>query len=308
MATKIWFPNPPILTPEFLALVLLFFGSRVLLESPRRMTFSTRTNARAGMLNLLLASDANGITRPVRTLAQPPIQLSRVRYDDPRQPEMAVLTLLTLGGVLSGDRNTLAVELAENACARVVMAAATQVLSMPEGHAEQSLTLHLGPGSQLFWPAEPTILFANADYCQQTRVILGAGARLALIDVLVPGRLARGEVHRFRRYQATFEVFDPAGRLLVAERSRLEPGRQLLSAPGLLDPHAVVGSLYILGDTIDAERLAATISEANSVDLGATVLPNRAGLLVRAIGPAASAVRSRLSALMDELGPHSSRV
>jgi urease accessory protein len=253
---------------------------------------------RAGRLDLLLARDATGITRPIRTLAQPPIQLSRVRYDAPYQPEMAILTLLTLGGVLSGDRNTLLVELAEHACATVVMAAATQVLSMPSGHAEQSLTLRLASGSQCFWLAEPTILFANADFCQNTRIVLVAGARLVLLDVLVPGRLARGEVHRFRRYQATLEAHDATGRLLFAERSLLEPGRHQLATPGMFDPHAVVGSLYILGDTIDAERLAATISAAADHDLGATVLPNTSGLLVRVIGTSASAVQTRLRAIL----------
>jgi len=253
---------------------------------------------RSGRLDLLLARDSSGRTRPIRTLAHPPIQISRVRYDHPHQPDMAILTLLTLGGILSGDRNTLSVELTEHASATVTMAAATQVLSMPSGHAEQSLTMHLASGSQLFWLAEPTLLFTNADFRQNTRIVLAAGAQLVLLDVLVPGRLARGEVHRFRRYQATFEAHDTDGRLLVAERIAIEPGRHQLSVPGMFDPHAVVGSLYILDDTIDAERLAATIGASGDRDLGATVLPNNCGLLVRAIGPAATAVQSRLRAIL----------
>ena len=89
---------------------------------------------------------------------QPPLQLSRARYDNPARPEQVSLTLIHLGGILSGDRYDLNVTLGAAASARITTAAATQVYRMPAGEATQALHLCLGPDSRLEWLPEPTIL------------------------------------------------------------------------------------------------------------------------------------------------------
>jgi urease accessory protein len=253
----------------------------------------------AGRLDLVL-DRIGGITRPRRSFAHPPIQLSRARYDQ-RRPEVAGFTLLHLGGVLAGDRSDLCVELGAGAAAHVRMAAATQVYRMPDGDAAHTLELRLGPGSRLDWLAEPVILFGGACFAQTTRITLAPGARLALLEVLAPGRLARGELHQFKRYAGRLEIYDSAGRCLAAERALLEPQRRNLAAPGLLAQAPVLGSLYMLGDTIDAERGIAQVDRAQHALIGATALPNDAGLLVRTLGDAASPVHARLLEIWGSL-------
>ena len=246
-----------------------------------------------GRLDLLLER-AGEVTRPRRCLARPPIQLSRVRYDDPQQPGMAAFTLLHLGGVLAGDRAHLRVELGPGAAARVRMAAATQVYRMPAGDAAHTIELSVGAGARLDWLAEPLILFGGARFAQTTRITLDRGARLALLDVLVPGRLARGERDAFERFESCLEVYNSAGGCLAAERALLEPRLWRLDQPGLRGDTPVVGSLYLLGDALDAERAAAEIHPAGESVTGVTALPNDCGLLVRALGDTPSAVRARL--------------
>jgi urease accessory protein len=254
----------------------------------------------SGRLELEL-DQVDGVTRPRRALAQPPLQLSRVRYDDPHAPDSAVFTLLHLGGVLAGDRVAMYVELDAGARAQVHMAAATQVYQMPSGDAAHTIDLRLGPGSRLAWLAQPLILFGGARFSQSTSVTLAPGARLALIDVLVPGRLARGERDKFEHYAARLEVCDSAGRCLLAERALIEPRRHTTATPGQLGDTPVVGSLYLLGDTVDAERLATALHDERDPLLGATTLPNGAGLLVRTLGSAPSAVHARLINLWRRL-------
>jgi urease accessory protein len=248
----------------------------------------------AGRLDLLLAHDGV-ITRARRAFASPPLQLSRLRYDDPADPGAAVLTLLHLGGVLAGDRVQMRVEVGPGAAAQIPMAAATQVLRMPEGDAAHTLEIVLAERSRLAWLAQPLILFAGARFSQSTHITLAAGAQLALLDVLAPGRLARGERWQFARYESRLEVCDPGGRLLVAERAVIEPAR---SIPFVPDHAPVAGSLYLLGDTVDAERLASELHAAAPPGMGATVLPNGAGLLVRALGPTPSEVHRALSRII----------
>lgn len=246
-----------------------------------------------GRIELVLGL-RDGVTRPLRCLAAPPLQLSRARYDDPRRPTRAAFTALQLGGVLAGDRYSVTVTAEAGAEARVVGGAATQVLQMAEGEAAQELTLRACAGSKLLWLPEPLILFGGATYTQRTRVELGPGALVALLDVLAPGRLARGERFRFRRYEAQVEICDPDGKLLAAERALIAPERRDPAAPGLFGALPVLGSLYLLGRTFDAEGLAAELQP----DLGATggvgALPNGAGVLVRIAGATPSAVRAAL--------------
>lgn len=246
-----------------------------------------------GVLDLLLER-VGGRTRPVRSLAAPPLQLSRARYDNPDRPEDLALTLVHLGGVLQGDCYTLRVELGPRAGAAVTSAAATQVYRMPEGQASQELLLRLGPGSRLDWLPEPLILFGGARFRQTTRVELAPGARLALLDVLAPGRLARGERFAFERYEARLEICAADGRLLAAERALLEPGRHSPAAAGLLDAGPVLGSLFLLGGQPDPERAAAQLHARECPRLGAAVLPGGCGLLVRLLGDSPSAVRREL--------------
>ena len=234
------------------------------------------------------------MTRPVCALACPPIQLSRVRYDVQGAPDTACFTLLHLGGVLADDRVDLRVALGPGTAAQIVFAAATQVYQMPHGNARHNVHLDLAPESRLRWLAEPLILFGGADFTQRTTVTLGDGAALALLDVLVPGRLARGEQFQFRRYVTQIEVRDGAGRLLVAERAVLEPERSMFNVPGMFGATPVVGSLFLLDQALDAEACVAHINQGADERIGATVLPNNCGVLARALGTSASEVKTKL--------------
>jgi urease accessory protein len=252
----------------------------------------------ASLLDLSFSRDATGRTYPRRALAEPPLQLSRVRYDVPQQADCAVHTLLMLGGILAGDRQALQIMLDEQSRARVVMAAATQVLSMPVGHAEQHIDIRLHAHSCLEWIAQPTILFAGAAFSQTSTIIMAQSARLAWLDILVPGRLARGEAHRYRSYRNRLEIYDDRHNLLVTEHSVLEPQLRPTATPGVLGNTPVVGSLYLLGNQEGATHLAQQIAHQEARYLGVSVLPNQAGILIRALGTSGSAVRERLITLL----------
>lgn len=251
------------------------------------------TDLGRGQIELALAL-RDGVTRPLRCLAAPPLQLSRARYDSPRHPGRAVFTALQLGGVLAGDHYSVCVTVEEGAEATIVGGAATQVLQMVTGEASQTLTLRAAAGARLLWLPEPLILFGGAAYSQQTRVELAPGALVVLLDVLTPGRLARGERFRFRRYETRVAIHDAGGRLLAAERASLEPARHTMAAPGLFGQLPVLGSLFLLGDRLDADGLAATLQGDLGASGGAGALPGGAGVVARLMGDSPSVVRATL--------------
>jgi urease accessory protein UreH len=117
--------------------------------------------------------------------------------------------------------------------------------------------------------------------------------------VFVPGRLAHGEQFQFVRFESQLEICDQAGACLSAERARIEPGRFAPAAAGLFGPTPVLGSLYLLGDSIDAEGLCSRAAPLCAG--GAAVLPNGCGVLIRMLGEGASELRGRLLAIWRAL-------
>jgi len=253
-----------------------------------------------GQLDLLFVQDGE-TTRLHRSLAVPPLQISRLRYDDPAHPGWANLTMLHLGGILAGDHNRIQVELRAGAEATISGAAATQVYAMPAGTATQETRLRLGVDSHLHWLPQPLILFADACFRQELRVDLAPGARLVLLDVVVPGRLARGEMFQFTRFESLLEIYDQAGTCLAAERARIEPRHAHPSVTGIFGATPVLGSLYLLGDSLPSEVLCARAAQLCGDNGGAAILPNNCGILIRTLGTSASSVRSLLIGLWYSL-------
>lgn len=248
--------------------------------------------AQSARLDLQLEFDGER-TRPQRALATPPLQISRARYDDPDAPGRLNLTLIHLGGVLAGDQYELSVSMAAGAEAVVAAAAATQIYTMPNGSARQRLFIKTAPGSALCWVPGPQVLFSGARYHQSTRVELTPGAFVMLREVLVPGRLARGECWHFDRYESSIEIVDQRGEFLAGENILVEPGRRSPAVPGVMASFAVQGSMWLLSDCLDAERAARLIS-ANEGMNSVAVLPAFSGIVVRVLSPGLSAAHQSL--------------
>jgi urease accessory protein len=182
----------------------------------------------------------------------------------------------------------------------VAGAAATQIYTMSSGSACQQTVIRAAPDSTLCWMPGPQILFAGARYCQSTRVELARGAFVMLSEVLVAGRLARGECWRFDRCENTVEIVDQRGELLAAEHTLIEPSRRSPALPGVMGSFAVLGSLWLLGDRFNAEHTAQVIS-AKGGSISAAVLPGRCGVGVRVLGAGLTAVRQALQRCYDSL-------
>lgn len=239
-------------------------------------------------------------TTPRRRLAVPPLQISRARYDDAADLQKAVLTMSQLGGILDGDRYDVRVQLEPAARARLVSAGATAVYPALTRGGEHCVRLSLASNSRLEWLPEPLILYAGARFRQQTRVELAPGARLVFCETFAPGRLARGELFAFERYESSFEVYAApleAGstpRLLLSERSDIAPATQPIWTLPPFVRQPVFGSLYILGNIEQPEELVQALQSTLPDQGGVTVLPNGAGVLVRIVGSIPARVKQQL--------------
>lgn len=221
---------------------------------------------RDGELRLTFAQ-RNGVTALTENYSRPPLQVMRAIED--AAGACCVYLLSPTGGVVQGDRYEIDIEVRQGAHALITTQSATKIYRMPHGCAEQHIRIEVGSGALLEFVPDAAILFADADFRQCIDITLHTGALAILHDVVMPGRLARGERLQFRRYASRLSVRDEAG-LLVYDSAEIEPARLDLDALGRLEGVPCWGSFYGLGDLdgrgIDAAAFCAKHQDMFSGD------------------------------------------
>ena len=152
---------------------------------------------------------------------------------------------------------------------------------------------------------DAAILFADADYHQRTEVTLEPGALALLYDIVMPGRLARGERLQVRRFANRTRVSDERG-LLVYDAAVIQPAALDMDALGRLEGYPCWGSATLVGDLaawgLDAVALVAETASALSHlpkrdGIGGASVLARNGLTVRVISQRLETIYDAFSAL-----------
>ena len=253
-----------------------------------------------GVLDLRFAATADG-TALVRDYATAPFHVSGTLGHDPHPRATTVFVQSSTGGVSQGDRREVTVAAEDDAVAVVTTGSATKVQSMTRNYAAESVRLEVGADAHLDYVPEPTILHADTRFCQDLSLDVAPGGTAVVGDVVVPGRLARGERFAFERYLSRVEATGPEG-LLFADATHLAPADADPSAPGVLGEFAVYGTLFVVAPDADTDALSddlhAAVTDADG-RAAATELPNSAGVVVRALGDRAADVESAVHTAWD---------
>ncbi|ELK50615.1 urease accessory protein UreD [Haloferax sp. BAB-2207] len=253
-----------------------------------------------GVLELTFERTSRG-TALVHDYATVPFHISGTLGHDPHPDAETVFVQSPTGGVAQGDRHDLTIAVEADAIAHVSTQSSTKVQTMERNYAGVDTTLSVAAGGHLDYVPEPTILHSDARYTQDLRLDVADGATAIVGDVVVSGRLARGERFEFDRYRSRLRATGPDG-LLFEDATHLAPDESDPSAPGLLGEHAVYGTLFVVAPGRDAVSLSDDLHEAvaaTDARAGATELPNDAGVAVRALGDCADTVRTACDAAWD---------
>jgi len=146
-----------------------------------------------------------------------------------------VYLLSPCGGVVGGDVYSMTVVVEAGARACLTTPSATKLYATSGAPAQQRLDITLQADAVLEYLPEQMIPFAQAVFHQQITVRLGAGACVMLMEIVAPGRVARGEAFAYGEYDTRVSIEKASGRALVRERTRLRPGWQQLDGPGLFE-------------------------------------------------------------------------
>lgn len=213
----------------------------------------------------------------------------------PEPGEPAALVLLTTsGGLTGGDRMEVQVQLDAGASVTVLAQAAEKIYRAADADAETRLEQVMVAEDQAWaeWLPQETILFQGARFHRSTEIRLSGGARLLAGDLLVFGRVARGEHWRHGALHDRWDLRRD-GRLVWTERQSLEGdiAGQIEAAAGF-GGAAVQGTILFAAPEARDETLLARLREAMAdpeVRTGATLLGET--LLVRLLSPQTRSAR-----------------
>jgi len=253
-----------------------------------------------GVLELRFAPTAGG-TKLVHDYATVPFHVSGTLGHDPHPDADTVFLQSPTGGIAQGDRHDVDIRVDGEAIAHVSTQSSEKVQSMNRNYAASDTTLSVGAGGHLDYVPEPTILHADSRLFRDLRLDLADGATAVLGDIVVPGRLARGERFDFERYLSRVRVSGPDG-LLFEDATHLAPGTEDPTAPGVLGDFTVYGTLFVVAPDADTAALSDDLHAAaadGEARAGASELPNGAGVGVRALGDRAELVQAALHAAWD---------
>ena len=234
-----------------------------------------------------------------------PLQVMRPHYLD--ETGTAYIYLLSPGGgVVGGDRYEVTITLENGARACVTTASATKIYDSAGRTARQSFDVFLQAGTVFEYLPEQIIPFAGSVFRQDMKVRLGHGALAVLAEIVAPGRLARGEAFSYDDYSSGLSVADSEGRLLLRDRTRLQPKNWIAgSGLGLLEGYTYLGTLYVLGESCGApgvlvDDLHGLLAGLQRGIGGATAL-ERGGVVVRLLAEDHETVSRALHAVWNEV-------
>ncbi|WP_245647137.1 urease accessory protein UreD [Microtetraspora niveoalba] len=299
-------PPPDRLAPEWYT--LSWVPEEVTRYSRVPDTLPVGSPGKVGVLDLAFARTARR-TEVSGHFQKSPLQIMRPHYYDPGRPDMAYVMLLSSGGgILQGDRYRTDVVCGPGTAVHLTTQAATRIYRMEQDYATQLVRLTAGPDSYLEYLPDAVIPFADSRYYQRVEVVADPSATVVIGDMVLAGRLARGERHAYTAFCGDLEVAGPDGETVFADTVRLVPGDAEVAGPAVFGDFGVMGSLFVVTGAVPASEMADALHRAVApragppdagLRAGASVLPGERGAWVRALGPESPPVGRVLRAAWD---------
>lgn len=218
----------------------------------------------------------DGRTRLTRLYQQTPL---RALFPRPEADDLLVAALVNVGGgMVAGDRASVAVSVGPDAAVLVTSQAAEKIYRSTGAECRIGTRLEVGRGGWLEWCPQETILFDRSRLRRTLRLDLAGDARAMLGEILVLGRHASGEATRAGFLQDRIEVRRD-GALRWQDVFRLDGAYApvLDAAAGLGGARAVATFVYAAPDAAGLLDRARGWLGGAGVRAGATVVN---GLLV----------------------------
>jgi urease accessory protein len=209
------------------------------------------------------------------------------------------------GGVLSGDRLSLDIEVAAGARAQVTTTGATRLYRHRTGSADssQQTRIAVGDDALLEYLPDALIPYAGSRHTQSTEIVLGRNSTMFWWETLTPGRQAMGETFVFDRLRISTRVMNAEHPLLI-EDFELSPHERPLESAARFGKYTHLASFYAFQTGRSPSKwreLENALNEfareqGSSSIWGASMLAAD-GMVVRGLSPTARDVPATLAGL-----------
>lgn len=243
-----------------------------------------------------------------RQYATYPFRLSRALRLDPTDAHRVYLYIMNSSpGLLAGDRFQINVRLSDRTALYLTDQSATKVHQMAvEQRARVHYEVEVGAGSSLEYVPEPIILYRNANLKQTMRITLAPTGSFFLSDIIVPGRLARGECFHFRQYVNRLQVYTPAGDVVFTDAMQLKgQGTHHLATSPLFASRPILASMILVLPEVDLQALGRSLEQfaqaQTNLTAASSLLPNCHGLLVRVMAASVSIAKAYIHYALTQM-------
>jgi urease accessory protein len=240
-----------------------------------------------------------------------PLRVSGVFRLDQADADCAYLYLInTSPGLLAQDHLRMSLSLAADTRMYLTDQAATKVHAMPkeETQATTAWNIAVGAGASLEFVPEPVILFADAALEQTTQINLHPQAALFWSEILIPGRLARGEYYDFRHYHSRLEISSDNGKLWFRDAIRLTGKDNPFKHHDLFATEPILANIIMVQPQADLAELSQkianlaanlTFDDCQGILVASSSLPENKGLLIRVMAAKTSLIKKYLTSVLN---------
>lgn len=201
-------------------------------------------------------------------------------------------------GLLPDDITETEIEVGAGAKLTLRGQAATKLYPCPAGEwIETTTRLRVDAGGCLVSLPGELIPFRDTALSQRVEIDVDAGGRVALAEIITPGRVAMGERDLYRGLSLRLHA-RLNGALVLAERTTLDPVRHPPGMPGRRGEWLCMGTLWLIGFGPAVSDLGGNAGDdpvwwgsGGDAHVG----------VVRLLGPGAQAIRAVQCALLEHL-------
>jgi urease accessory protein len=248
----------------------------------------------------------DGVTTLAAQAFRAPFHLSKPYWDADTRT-LLVQVVNPTAGILSGDRLESSVTVDSGAAVLLTTPSASRVFRMRDGEARSLQTFHVAPSAWLEVLPEPLVPHRGCVFHQRTTLHVEPGGSAFYADLLLPGRVAHGEIWRWSRLVLELEVRHGSALLL---RERLDHSadhlRALASLAGAGDSACFGNAVFIPPAPLasaPAWREELHALHVDGVWLGASPLHTGAGWSIKFVAPDPILLRRTLAEIRRLLAP-----
>jgi urease accessory protein len=226
-----------------------------------------------GTLNLIFRRHQSGKTFLASQKFQLPLQVLTPFYSDTDGTAFVYL-LNPSGGILQGDILETDIIVEPGARAFVTTPSANKFYKMDEGHATLRNRIRVADRGVLEYMPEYNIPFSQSSIFQESIFQLDRNAVLLAFDMIVPGRMEKGEYFEYEMYNSKISIFVD-GKLLAHEIAKIKPTESDPRTVGVLEGRNIYGTVFLYRNGLNSklkEEISAMFSENPQVAGGMTFL------------------------------------